>query len=151
MKQGDWVLCPGKGLGILQGQQDFLVNETSLSYYVVDDTMNGCKHMIPINREDQISTVPEDLGPAYKILKSRKIIPEKFEDLRRIASSGDIFDLARVVCHFSRTKVKRDLRRMENDLFTQCLDSLIKIFSSVERLPEKEAETKILEALQTAS
>jgi len=155
--QGDKVVYPLHGVGVINSIEDKTVLGERRSYYVIKLAISDMTVMIPVNKSEDLGlrliVSDRDVNKALKIIGGETTAMEedwksRYQQNFEKIKSGSILNVAEVVRNlFHRNKVK-ELSIMEKKLYENAYRLLVDEISYVRDLNREEVQTIVAEGLE---
>lgn len=150
-KLGDYVVCPGHGVGQVHSIEKRDLNGTEKTFYSVKIISNGMKVMVPTESEDGIrNLVTEDeISEVFNLLQEHDITPDtstwnrRHRDYMAKVKTGSLVEIADVLRQLLILKYSKKLSFGEKKMLDQCKDLIVKEISISSGDSEKDIYGKI--------
>ncbi|MFA4916196.1 MAG: CarD family transcriptional regulator [Syntrophales bacterium] len=159
-KNGDLVVYPAQGVGVIEATEEREVANRRQLFYIIRVLNNGMKIMIPIDSVESVGLrdviMETEIPKVYEILKDKDVTVDKqtwnkrYKEYLNKIKTGSIFEIARVLRDLFILKGDKDLSFGERKMMDTAKNLLIKEISIASNSEEAviEQELKMLFAVQ---
>lgn len=128
-KVGDYVVCPGHGVGQVLGAE----NKDKNSYYSIKLISSGMKMMIPVDSKDGIRELvsENEVNDVFRLLEDHSVTVDnstwnrRYRDYVGKLKTGSLLEIADVLRSLLLLKVSKKLSFGEKKMLEQCRDLLV--------------------------
>jgi CarD family transcriptional regulator len=153
---GDYVVCPGHGVGQICSVDTKELNGEMKSFYIIKVVSNGMKVMIPVDSKDGVrALIPTtDITGVFELLENQNVKVDMSTWNRRHreytlkVKTGSLLEIADVLRQLLLLKMTKKLSFGERKMLDQCKDLIVKEISLSSGTPEGAISEKI-DALYT--
>jgi CarD family transcriptional regulator len=136
-KVGDYVVCPGHGVGQILNIEEKEVEGTSCSFYNLKINSNGMTVMIPVTSKDVLRVLVNDEGinEVFKLLGDHDVTLDSSTWNRRHREymlkikTGSLTEIAEVLRDLFLLKKKKSLSFGEKKILDQCKELIVQEIS----------------------
>ena len=134
---GDYVVCPGHGVGQICSVDTKELNGEMKSFYIIKVVSNGMKVMIPVDSKEGVrSLIPStEIPGVFKLLEDQNVKVDMSTWNRRHreytlkVKTGSLLEIADVLRQLLLLKMTKKLSFGERKMLDQCKELLVKEIS----------------------
>ncbi len=150
-KVGDYVVCPGHGVGQVCSVEIKELNGEPKGFYTIKVVSNGMKVMIPVDSKEGIrALIPTtDIAGVFSLLEDQAVKVDMSTWNRRHreytlkVKTGSLLEIADVLRQLLLLKMTKKLSFGERKMLDQCKDLIVKEISLSSGAPEGSISEKI--------
>ena len=150
-KVGDYVVCPGHGVGQVCSVETKELNGELKGFYTIKVVSNGMKVMIPVDSKEGVrSLIPAtDIDGVFNLLEDQTVKVDMSTWNRRHreytlkVKTGSLLEIADVLRQLLLLKMTKKLSFGERKMLDQCKDLIVKEISLSSGAPEGSISEKI--------
>ena len=148
---GDYVVCPGHGVGQILGVETRELNGELKQYFSVKIISNGMKIMVPKESKDGIRglVTEEEISEVFNLLADHDVKIDtstwnrRYRDYMTKVKTGSLLEIADVLRALLLLKVSKKLSFGEKKMLDQCKELIVKEIAISRGKGEKEISVKI--------
>jgi CarD family transcriptional regulator len=148
---GDYVVCPGHGVGQVLDVESKDLGETSKEFYIVKVVSNGMKCMVPVSSQDGIRSLVtrKEIDSVFSLLNDHDVEVDtstwnrRHRDYLGKLKTGSLLEIADVLRSLLLLKVSKKLSYGERQMLDQCKDLLVQEIALSLGNPENEVSQNI--------
>ena len=148
---GNYVVCPGHGVGQIANFETKEVGGDVLSFYIIKIISNGMTVMVPSNNKDGLRELitDKDVTDVFELLNEHDVKIDNSTWNRRHreylakVKTGSLLEIADVLRSLFLLKVSKKLSFGERKMMDQCKELIVKEIAISTGAIEKEVETRI--------
>ena len=148
---GDYVVCPGHGVGQICDLEKKEVGGDELSFYIIKIISNGMKVMVPLDSQDGIRALvsENEVDDVFELLKDHDVKVDtstwnrRHRDYMNKLKTGSLLEIADVLRSLLLLKLSKKLSFGEKKMVEQCRDLLIQEIALSQGSRENEVGGKI--------
>jgi len=130
---GDYVVCPGHGVGQIGNVETKELAGEQLSFYIIKIVSNGMTVMIPTNSKDGVRKLVDssDIHQVFNLLQNHDVKVDNSTWNRRHreyllkVKTGSLLEIADVLRSLLLLKTSKKLSFGERKMMEQCKDLLV--------------------------
>ena len=150
-KVGDYVVCPGHGVGQICSVETKEMNGEPIGYYTIKVVSNGMKVMIPTESKDGVRALitTSDIQGVFNLLEDQTVKVDMSTWNRRHreytlkVKTGSLLEIADVLRQLLLLKMTKKLSFGERKMLDQCKELIVKEISLSSGAPEGTISEKI--------
>ena len=150
-KIGDYVVCPGHGVGQVIDIEERDLGAEKKSFYICKIISNGMTVMVPTDSEDGIRGLvgENEIGDVFSLLQNHDVEVDNSTWNRRSREylakikTGSLLEIADVLRALFLLKEQKSLSFGEKKMLDQCKELLIQEIALTGGLEKKFVDTKI--------
>ena len=155
-KQGDKLVYPMQGVGIIEAIEKKEVLGQKLEFYIMTIVNNGMKVMIPVKNADQVGLRPiiskNEVKKVLTIISQGETEREddwklRYQNNIDKIKSGSIYEVSKVARDLYRRGREKELSIMERKLYENAYNLLIHEIALAKSIDIEEAGNVVSEAL----
>jgi len=155
-KQGDKLVYPMHGVGIIEAIEKKEVLGQKLEFYIMTIVNNGMKVMIPVKNADQVGLRPiiskNEVKKVLTIISQGETEREddwklRYQNNIDKIKSGSIYEVSKVARDLYRRGREKELSIMERKLYENAYNLLIHEIALAKSIDIEEAGNDVSEAL----
>lgn len=131
---GNYVVCPGHGVGQISNIDTQEVAGTELTMYVVKIISNGMTIMVPSTKKDGIRGLvsSDEISEVYDLLENHDVTVDnstwnrRHRDYLAKVKTGSLVEIADVLRSLFLLKTSKKLSFGERKMMDQCKDLIVK-------------------------
>lgn len=131
---GDYVVCPGHGVGQICSVDTKELNGEMKSFYIIKVVSNGMKVMIPVDSKDGVrALIPStEISGVFKLLENQNVKVDMSTWNRRHreytlkVKTGSLLEIADVLRQLLLLKMTKKLSFGERKMLDQCKELIVK-------------------------
>jgi CarD family transcriptional regulator len=131
---GDYVVCPGHGVGQVCNIEVKEMNGAEKSYYIVKIVTNGMKIMVPTDSKEGLRTLvkDEEVQDVFELLQNHDVKVDtstwnrRHRDYMNKVKTGSLLEIADVLRSLLLLKVSKKLSFGERKMLDQCKELIVK-------------------------
>jgi CarD family transcriptional regulator len=148
---GNYVVCPGHGVGQICDIETKDLGGTEKSFYIVKLITNGMKVMIPTDSEDGLRglVTEKEVNEVFELLTNHDVKVDnstwnrRHRDYLAKVKTGSLLEIADVLRSLFLLKTSKKLSFGEKKMMDQCRELIVKEIAITTGEIEKEINTKI--------
>jgi CarD family transcriptional regulator len=148
---GDYVVCPGHGVGQICSVDTKELNGEMKNFYIIKVVSNGMKVMIPVDSKDGVRALvlSNEVTEVYEILQNQNVKVDMSTWNRRQREytlkikTGSLLEIADVLRQLLLLKMIKKLSFGERKMLDQCKELIIKEIALSSGTPEGSVSEKI--------
>lgn len=148
---GDYVVCPGHGVGQICSLESKELNGEMKSFYIIKVVSNGMKVMIPVDSKEGVRglTPSTEIKGVFELLEDQNVKVDMSTWNRRHreytlkVKTGSLLEIADVLRQLLLLKMTKKLSFGERKMLDQCKDLIVKEISLSSGAPEGSISEKI--------
>ncbi len=148
---GDYVVCPGHGVGQICSVDTKELGGELKSFYIIRVVSNGMKVMIPVDSKEGVrALIPTtEINGVFKILEEKNVKVDMSTWNRRHreytlkVKTGSLLEIADVLRQLLLLKMTKKLSFGERKMLDQCKELIVKEISLSSGAPEGSISEKI--------
>jgi CarD family transcriptional regulator len=148
---GDYVVCPGHGVGQILGAETKDLGEESKTFYAIKIVTNGMKIMVPQNSKEGLRKLvgDSDIKNVFELLNDHKVKVDnstwnrRHRDYLAKVKTGSLLEIADVLRSLLLLKTMKKLSFGERKMLEQCKELIVKEIAISSGSPEGEISGKI--------
>ncbi len=148
---GDYVVCPGHGVGQVLSLEKKEIGEEVKAFYTVKVVSNGMKVLIPSDSKEGLRSLVTDneVKEVYSLLENHNVEIDNSTWNRRHreylfkVKTGSLLEIADVLRSLLLLKISKKLSFGERKMLDQCRDLLVKEIALSSGDAEEKIGTKI--------
>ena len=148
---GDYVVCPGHGVGLVHDISHQKFGEMQASFYVVKVISNEMKVMVPTTDEESLRKIVNDdeVESVYNLLNDHNVRLDtstwnrRYKEYMAKVKTGSLLEIAEVLRSLLLLKKRKNLSFGEKKLLKQCEDLLVQEISISSGARPKAIKVKI--------
>lgn len=148
---GDYVVCPGHGVGQVLDVETKDLGGTSKEFYIVKVVSNGMKCMVPVSSQDGIRSLVtrKEIDGVFSLLNDHDVEVDtstwnrRHRDYLGKLKTGSLLEIADVLRSLLLLKVSKKLSYGERQMLDQCKDLLVQEIALSLGNPENEVSKNI--------
>ena len=148
---GDYVVCPGHGVGQVLNIESKELGGTTKEFYIVKVVSNGMKVMVPSSSQDGIRSLVtrKEIDGVFSLLKDHDVEVDtstwnrRHRDYLGKVKTGSLLEIADVLRSLLLLKVSKKLSYGERQMLDQCKDLLVQEIALSLGNPENEVSQNI--------
>ncbi len=125
---GEYVVCPGHGVGQICDVEEKVVGGSNTSFYHVKIISNGMKIIVPTNSRSHIRRLIEkdEIGQVFQLLSDHDVFVDnstwnrRNRDYTNKIKTGSILEIAEVLRALFLLKNRKNLSYGEKKMLDQC-------------------------------
>jgi CarD family transcriptional regulator len=133
-EEGDYLVCPGHGVGQLISIEKKEIAGNTLFFYNVKIINNGMKIMVPVNGKENIRTLVSnnEIKDVFSLLSDHEINPSRSTWNRRYReymakiNTGSLMEIADVLRNLLILKISKKLSFGEKRMVELCKELIVK-------------------------
>lgn len=150
-KIGDYVVCPGHGVGQVSVVEEKELGDTKKTFYVIRIITNGMTVMVPTDSVDGVRGLVADkeINDVFELLSEQDVKVDTSTWNRRHreyvakVKTGSLVEIADVLRQLLLLKVSKKLSFGEKKMLEQCRELLVKEIAISSGTAETDVSTKI--------
>lgn len=131
---GDYVVCPGHGVGQICNVETKELNGEMKSFYIIKVVSNGMKVMIPVDSKEGVrALIPStEISGVFKLLENQDVKVDMSTWNRRHreytlkVKTGSLLEIADVLRQLLLLKMTKKLSFGERKMLDQCKELIVK-------------------------
>jgi CarD family transcriptional regulator len=131
---GEYVVCPGHGVGQISNIETKELGEATMSFYIIKIVTNGMTVMVPTSTKDGVRSLAtdDDISSVYTLLGDHDVKIDNSTWNRRHreylakVKTGSLLEIADVLRQLLLLKDNKKLSFGERKMVDQCKDLLVK-------------------------
>lgn len=131
---GDYVVCPGHGVGQICNVETKELNGEMKSFYIIKVVSNGMKVMIPVDSKEGVrALIPStEISGVFKLLENQNVKVDMSTWNRRHreytlkVKTGSLLEIADVLRQLLLLKMTKKLSFGERKMLDQCKELIVK-------------------------
>jgi CarD family transcriptional regulator len=148
---GDYVVCPGHGVGQICSVDTKELNGEMKSFYIIKVVSNGMKVMIPVDSKDGVrALIPTtEIDGVFELLQDQNVKVDMSTWNRRHreytlkVKTGSLLEIADVLRQLLLLKMTKKLSFGERKMLDQCKELIVKEISLSSGANEGDISQKI--------
>ena len=148
---GDYVVCPGHGVGQICSVDTRELNGEEKNFYIIRVVSNGMKVMIPVDSKEGVrALIPTtEISGVFKLLEDQNVKVDMSTWNRRHreytlkVKTGSLLEIADVLRQLLLLKMTKKLSFGERKMLDQCKELIVKEISLSSGAPEGSISEKI--------
>lgn len=148
---GDYVVCPGHGVGQICSVDTKELNGEMKSFYIIKVVSNGMKVMIPVDSKEGVrALIPStEISGVFKLLEEKNVKVDMSTWNRRHreytlkVKTGSLLEIADVLRQLLLLKMTKKLSFGERKMLDQCKELIVKEISLASGTAEGSISDKI--------
>lgn len=148
---GDYVVCPGHGVGQVCSIESRELNGELKGFYTIKVVSNGMKVMIPVESKEGIRPLipAQDIESVFELLKDQSVKVDMSTWNRRHreytlkVKTGSLIEIADVLRQLLLLKLTKKLSFGERKMLDQCKELIVKEIALSSGSPEGSVSDKI--------
>lgn len=148
---GDYVVCPGHGVGQILDVETKEIGGGELSFYIIKIVANGMTVMVPTSSQDGVRELVTDneINEVFELLQNHDVKVDnstwnrRHREYMNKVKTGSLLEIADVLRSLFLLRVSKKLSFGEKKMLDQCRDLIVKEISLTQGLLETEVSTKI--------
>jgi len=148
---GDYVVCPGHGVGQVMSVEEKNIGNKIMSYYMVKIVANGMTVMVPTNSKDGIRNLVtnHEIDDVFNLLQDHDVTLDRstwnrrHRDYLQKVKTGSLLEIADVLRSLLLLKLSKKLSYGERQMLDQCRELLVKEIALSSGYEEQEVTGKI--------
>ena len=159
-KQGQKVVYPGQGVGVVEGQECQEIGGQKQSFYILNILDNDARILVPTNNVDRVGLRKlidkAEIRKIFRVLRTkpnganRSTWNRRYRDYMSRLKSGLLHDVAAVTRDLYHRSVEKELSYGERKMLETAKSLLITELCYASERPEEDIEDRIDKALQKA-
>lgn len=158
-KEGQYVVYPAHGVGIVKGIETHNISGTELRVMVIVFDKDKMVVRLPLNSSTMKKVrrlcTKGELEDALNYLrtptKTKKMIwSRRAQEYESKINSGDIMSITQVVRDLHRSSTQPEHSYSERQIYQEAIDRLMREYAAVIQIDEKKAMEELQKALQAA-
>lgn len=153
---GDYVVCPGHGVGQVCSVEEKDLGGETKSYYTIKIISNGMTVMVPVDSEAGARSLVgiSEVDEVYELLNNHDVEVDnstwnrRYRDYMLKIKTGSLIEIADVLRSLFLLKSKKNLSFGEKKMLEQCKDLIAQEISISGGVETKEVKTKIESCFQ---
>ena|SRR3989338_8040522 len=150
-KVGDYVVCPGHGVGQVYSIDIREANGETQTLYIIKIVQNGMKIMIPTDTKDGVRELitDQDISGVFDLLKNHDVKVDnstwnrRHRDYLNKLKTGSLIEIADVLRSLLLLKASKKLSFGERKMLDQCKELIVKEIALSSGKHEKDVSTQI--------
>lgn len=150
-KIGDYVVCPGHGVGQISNIEEKSLGEDTKTFYIMRIVSNGMTVMVPTESKEGVRNLAQEgeISKVFELLKEHDVKIDNSTWNRRNREymnkikTGSIIEIADVLRSLFLLKEMKSLSFGERKLLEQCRSLIVKEVSLSKGLPETAVSSQI--------
>lgn len=150
-KVGDYVVCPGHGVGQICDIEKRDLGEEKKYFYIIKVMANGMIVMVPTDSENGVRELVKasDVSSVYELLKDHNIDiinttwNRRYREYMEKVKTGSLLEIASVLRELFLLKSKKNLSFGEKKMLEQCRDLISQEISLQSGNEKKEVNEKL--------
>lgn len=134
---GDYVVCPGHGVGQVLSVDEKEIGAKKHSFYIVRVVSNGMTVMVPTESKDGIRALVsrDEINDVFHLLKDHEVKLDRstwnrrHRDYLQKVKTGSLLEIADVLRSLLLLKISKKLSYGERQMLDQCRELLVKEIS----------------------
>jgi CarD family transcriptional regulator len=131
---GDYVVCPGHGVGQVSNIETKSLGDTEKNYYIIKIITNGMTVMVPTDSEDGVRGLVSDqeISDVFELLSNQDVKVDnstwnrRHRDYIAKVKTGSLLEIADVLRQLLLLKQAKKLSFGEKKMLEQCRELLVK-------------------------
>src|SRR3989344_8944439 len=148
---GDYVVCPGHGVGQICSVDTKELNGEMKSFYIIKVVSNGMKVMIPVDSKEGVrALIPStEINGVFELLEEKNVKVDMSTWNRRHreytlkVKTGSLLEIADVLRQLLLLKMTKKLSFGERKMLDQCKELIVKEISLASGTAEGSISDKI--------
>ncbi len=148
---GDYVVCPGHGVGQICSVDTKELNGEMKSFYIIKVVSNGMKVMIPVDSKEGVrALIPStEISGVFELLEEKNVKVDMSTWNRRHreytlkVKTGSLLEIADVLRQLLLLKMTKKLSFGERKMLDQCKELIVKEISLASGTAEGSISEKI--------
>lgn len=148
---GNYVVCPGHGVGQIADIENKEVGGSTLSFYIIKIVANGMTIMVPTNSKDGVRELvkDEEVSDVFQLLKDHEVKVDnstwnrRHRDYLAKVKTGSLLEIADVLRSLFLLGYSKKLSFGEKKMVDQCKELLIKEIALAQGAKEGDVDQKI--------
>ena len=148
---GDYVVCPGHGVGLILNIESKMVGDLQRDFYLIRIVSNSMMVMIPTDLEDGIRNLIDhsDVDSVFTLLSDHQVKIDtstwnrRYRDYVNKVKTGSLLEIADVLRSLLLLKSMKKLSFGERRMLEQCKELIVKEVSISVGKNEVEVEAQI--------
>jgi CarD family transcriptional regulator len=148
---GDFVVCPGHGVGQLANIDVKDIAGEEKNFYIIKIIANGMKVMVPVESKDGVRGLvsSNEISDVYDLLQNHDIKVDnstwnrRHRDYMTKVKTGSLLEIADVLRSLLLLKSSKKLSFGEKKMLEQCRELIVKEIAISTGNAEREVTTKI--------
>ena len=148
---GDYVVCPGHGVGQICSVETKELNGELKSFYIIKVISNGMKVMIPVDAKEGVRSLisTNEIDGVFELLQKQDVKVDQSTWNRRHREytlkikTGSLLEIADVLRQLLLLKMMKKLSFGERKMLDQCKDLIVKEIAISSGAPEGSISEKI--------
>ena len=148
---GQYVVCPGHGVGQISNIESKQLGETEKSFYIIKIVSNGMTVMVPTDKKDGVRNLvgDEEIREVYDLLSDHEVKLDTSTWNRRHreyvakVKTGSLLEIADVLRSLLLLKDSKKLSFGEKKMVEQCRELIVKEVAISTGDQEDQIESKI--------
>ena len=148
---GDYVVCPGHGVGQITDIETRELGEESVSFYIIKIVANGMTVMIPTNKKDGIRDLvtTSEIDEMFHLLNDHEVKVDnstwnrRYRDYMNKIKTGSILEIADVLRSLFLLKTTKNLSFGEKKMLDQCKELIVKEIALAQNKEEAPIHSQI--------
>lgn len=155
-KEGQYVVYPAHGVGVVQGIETQNIAGTTLKVLVISFEKDKMTVRLPVNSamakkvrslctKEQMEKAIESLRTPVKVKKM--MWSRRAQEYEAKINSGDLMSITQVVRDLHRTATQPEHSYSERQIYQEAMDRLMREYAAVAQIGEDQALKKLQEVL----
>ena len=148
---GDYVVCPGHGVGQICSVDTKELNGEMKSFYIIKVVSNGMKVMIPVDSKEGVrALIPStEINGVFELVEEKNVKVDRSTWNRRHreytlkVKTGSLLEIADVLRQLLLLKMTKKLSFGERKMLDQCKELIVKEISLASGTAEGSISEKI--------
>jgi CarD family transcriptional regulator len=148
---GDFVVCPGHGVGQIANVEEKDLAGTLKSFYIIKVISNGMTVMVPVDSKDGVRGLvsTNEIDEVYELLGDHDVKVDnstwnrRHRDYMTKVKTGSLIEIADVLRSLLLLKTTKKLSFGEKKMLEQCKELIVKEIAISTGNAEREVTTKI--------
>lgn len=148
---GDYVVCPGHGVGQVADIESKELGGTTKTYYLIKLIVTGMKVMVPADSQNGIRSLvsAKEIEDVFVLLNNHNVKVDtstwnrRHRDYMAKVKTGSLLEIADVLRSLFLLKVSKKLSFGEKKMLDQCKELIVKEMAIAQGAAEESISTKI--------
>ena len=148
---GNYVVCPGHGVGQIMDIETKNIGGEDKSFYIIKVVSNGMKVMIPTESKDGVRSLisNSEIDEVYELLKDHEVKVDnstwnrRHRDYLAKVKTGSLLEIADVLRSLFLLKSSKKLSFGERKMMDQCKELIVKEIALTTGSAEKDIDVRI--------
>ena len=148
---GDYVVCPGHGVGQVSNVEEKDLGGETKSYYTIKIISNGMTVMVPVDSETGARSLVgiEEVDKVYELLNNHNVEVDnstwnrRYRDYMTKIKTGSLIEIADVLRSLFLLRSKKNLSFGEKKMLEQCKDLIAQEISISNGVESTQVKSRI--------